>query len=224
MINIKISFTKGEIAMYDTIWAAIIGGVCTIVAALTGLIINRKLKERVNSYEYNLPVRFLEPNENFQNILDKAKQIFMYTVNSHELLNKVNTILEQDPKIVINEIIIMVRYKQDENAKDIEILNRNINLWKAWVDKKRIKKLKIVGYSHDPDHYYTVIGDRVAFAGQVLFDKSKPTGTAVDYLPLVFSDNTDIGKQVIKNYQRHFKNIIKHYESELKLYDSTEIT
>lgn len=128
--------------------------------------------------------------------------------------------LEQDQKMNINKITILVRKKIDESNEDIATLNEIIELWKRWVVAKRIKKLEIIAYDHDPDHYYTIMGNRLVFCGQVMFDATKPTGTTIDYLPLVFFDNTDIGRQVIKNYQKHFDNAVQKYKSKGLLYSS----
>ncbi len=80
--------------------------------------------------------------------------------------------------------------------------------------------MTIIGYDHDPNHYYSIIGDKFVFAGQICFDDTKPTGTNVNYSPLVFGDNTSIGKQVIKNYHSHFDNAMKKYKDDLTLYSS----
>lgn len=149
------------------------------------------------------------------------KTISAYTVNSYEIYNKLNTILEQNPRMSIRKVTLLVRKKENETPNDIEILNRNIELWKRLVQENRIKELVIIAYDHDPDHYYTILGNRLLFCGQVLFDKSLPTGTKVDYLPLVYDNSTKLGRQIIKNYQHHFDNIVQQYRCEATLFKSS---
>lgn len=209
--------------MSDVVVAALIGSLGTLIAAIIGFFTNISLKKKVNYFSNNNAyARFLKPDENFSYLLGKAKRISMYTVNSHELLNEINKILERNSNIMIKKLVIMVRMKANETKADLDILKNNIRQWENWVNKKRIKNLTIIGYNHDPDHYYTIIEDRIVFAGQILFDKNKPTGTNVDYLPLVFSDESEVGKQVIKNYQRHFDNVVSNYKDSLTLYDSSK--
>lgn len=181
---------------------------------------NRKAINENN--KINCSVRFISPDENFKFLFSKVNKIYMYTVNSYEILNKVNMILEQDKNIYINEIVIMVRKKDNENKRDLAVLNSNIDIWKKWVENKRINKLKIVSYNHDPDHYYTIFGDRLVFCGQVFFDKIKPTGTTVNYTPLVFEDSDSLGQNVIEQYIKHFENVLEYYETSSILYNSDE--
>lgn len=87
------------------------GAVCTIIAAVIGKVKVNRYRQEAESYRDKSYVRFLEPNESFSALIPKVKQICMYTVNSHELLNKVNTILEQNPKLTIEQLTILVRKK-----------------------------------------------------------------------------------------------------------------
>lgn len=207
----------------DTFWGAVLGAVLGLIGGLiTALVEHFISKKKIERLSINQSARFLEKNENFREILGDVRQISMYTVNSHEVLGQINTLLERDTSITIKNLTILVRKKPNESASDIEHLETNIKMWELLNRRKRIKKLTIIAYDHDPDHYYTVIGKRIAFSGQVLFDDNKPTGTNVDYLPLVFSDSTDIGKQVILNYQRHFDNVVAKYKDTATLYPTTE--
>lgn len=142
----------------------------------------------------------------------------MYTVNSHELLNKMNTILEQNPRITIRKLTILVRKKAQETESDRTILNTNISLWESLKEKGRIKNLTIIAYDHDPDCYYTLLGNRLVFFGHVYFDPGKPTQTVVDYTPLIFTDDNEVGQRVIKNYQKHFDNMVNRYQNTSTLY------
>lgn len=199
--------------MAPEIIAAIIGGVAVIIAAVISKVI---MVKKDPAY-----VRFIRENEDFRNIMVQAKDICSYTVNSHEILNKINTILEQNQEVVIQNFTLLVRKKINESPKDIEHLNTNIDLWKDLERKGRIRNLTIIAYDHDPDHYYTLFGNRLVFCGQVLFDKNKPTGTTVDYRPLVFENTDQIGAQVIKNYQTHFDNIVEKYRATATIYSSS---
>lgn len=206
--------------MDSEIIAAVIGFLGTVSAAVIGCFQVDKYKREIHSLKETSFVRFIREGENFKEFLPRVNSICMYTVNSFELLNSLNTTFEQNPSIKIKKITIMVRKKIDESTEDNDVLERIITLWKKWVDEKRIKKLEIIAYDHDPDHYYTIIGDRLVFCGQVLFDAVKPTGTTVDYLPLVFTDETTIGQQVISNYQKHFDNAVQRYKSTGLLFNS----
>ena len=85
-------------------------------------------------------------------------------------------------------------------------------------EKGRIKKLTIIAYDHDPDCYYTLLGDRLVFWGHVYFDENKPTQTDVDYTPLIFTDDNKVGQRVIKNFQKHFDNMVNRYKHTATLY------
>lgn len=207
----RIKSMKGVVTMSDTIIAALIGFLAAIVVEIIRLYFQRKNKKS-DSKDVDTTVRFLEPSENFREVLNDVSCLRMYTVNSYELLGQVNTILEQNVNIVLNKVEILVRKKVDESEEDLKSLDTIITIWDNWVKKGRIKELTIVGYDHDPDHYYSIIGDKFVFAGQVFFDETKPTGTSVNYLPLVFGGDTSIGKQVIKNYHSHFDNVMKKYK------------
>lgn len=200
--------------MSDILIAAFITGGCAIIAAVIGYCGTYRILRLKNS------ICFLDETEDFRDILRNSTSICTYTVNSYELLNELNSLLERNQNIDLNEVKILVRRKENECESDIYLLNNIISNWKNLVDRKRIKRLLIIGYDHNPDHYYTIIDDKIAFSGQVLFDKTKPTGTTINYSPLVFRGHTRVGKQVILNYQNHFNNTIKEYEEKLKLFSS----
>lgn len=197
------------------------GTIISSIIAFASVIFNVMYKKQIKSYAKESFVRFLSQDENFKDVLTKVKTISAYTVNSYEIYNKLNTILEQNPQMSIEKIILLVRKKVNEKSDDLQILNRNIELWGRLVQENKIKKLTIIAYDHDPDHYYTILGNKILFCGQVLFDKSLPTGTKVDYLPLVYDNSNKLGKQIIKNYQHHFDNIVKQYQAENTLFNST---
>lgn len=197
------------------------GTIISSIIAFASVIFNVMYKKQIKSYAKESFVRFLSQDENFKDVLTKVKTISAYTVNSYEIYNKLNTILEQNPQISIEKIILLVRKKVNEKPDDLQILNRNIELWGRLVQENKIKNLTIIAYDHDPDHYYTILGNKILFCGQVLFDKSLPTGTKVDYLPLVYDNSNKLGKQIIKNYQHHFDNIVKQYQAENTLFNST---
>lgn len=200
--------------------AALVGFCGTIIAAIIGRIKIGECKKKIRSLEDASFVRFMRPGESFTEILPLVDSISMYTVNSFEVLHSLNTTLEQNPNISIKKITILVRNKDNETAEDATVLSQIIGLWKQLVDRGRIKSLEIIAYNHDPDHYYTLIGDSTAFCGQVMFDPMKPTGTTVNYLPLVFTSGNDIGQQVIKNYHAHFENAYSKYKDTGLLYTS----
>ena len=200
--------------------AAIVGFFGTVIAAIIGRTQVRAYKKKMRSLEDVSFVRFMRPGETFKEFLPLVNSISMYTINSFELLNSLNTMLEQNPNITIKKITILLRKKDNETEEDLVVLEQIITLWRKWVDKKRIKNLEIIAYDHDPNHYYTLIGDNIVFCGQVMFDTSKPTGTTVNCLPLVFTNGNDIGQQVIKNYQMHFNNAYNKYKSTGLLYSS----
>lgn len=210
--------------MDPVIIASIIGAISTVSAAIIGCFQVDTCKRKIHSLEEASFVRFMRGGENLKDILPRVNTICMYTVNSFELLNSLNTTLEQNPNLKIKKMTILVRKKSNESVEDNAVLERIITLWKKWVDEKRIKKLKIIAYDHDPDHYYTIIGDRLVFCGQVMFDETKPTNTNVDYIPLVFTDETNIGQQVIRNYQKHFDNAMQRYKHTGLLFDSESET
>lgn len=210
--------------MSDTIIAALIGSFVTITVEVIRLYFQKKNKKSdsqiLDTKDESSVVRFLKPSENFREVLNDVNCLKMYTVNSYELLGQINTILEQNANIVLNKVEILVRKKVDESEENLKVLNTIIAMWDNWAKKGRIKELSIIGYDHDPDHYYSLIGDKFVFSGQVFFDDTKPTGTSVNYSPLVFCDDSNIGKQVIKNYHNHFDNVMKKYKDDLKLYPS----
>lgn len=196
------------------------GTIIASIIAFISLIYSRNCKKQRDSYKKGSFVRFLSQEENFKDILAKVKTISSYTVNSHEIYNKLNTILEQNSRMSIGNVTLLVRKKANETSEDSNILNRNIELWKRLVRENKIQKLTIIAYDHDPDHYYTILGNRLMFCGQVLFAETIPTGTKVDYTPLVFDNSNKLGKQVIKNYQLHFDNIVQKYQAQATLFDS----
>lgn len=210
--------------MTENIIVALIGAAATIIAAAIGYLKTNKYKRDAISFRESSFVRFLKPNESFDALVPKVKSICMYTINSYELLNKVNTMLEQNKKMTIKNLTILVRKKDDESEEDLAILNNNISLWENLKRNGRIKKLTIISYKHDPDQYYTILGDRLVFCGHVFFDSSKPTNTTVDYTPLVFIDENEVGQRVIQNYQKHFDNMVKQYRDVSTLYPISKRT
>lgn len=154
--------------MHPEVIAAFINFLGTIIAAIiafVSVIFSLKYKKQIKSYAKESFVRFLSQDENFKDILSKVKTISAYTVNSYEIYNKLNTILEQNPRMSIRKVTLLVRKKENETPNDIEILNRKIELWKRLVQENRIKELVIIAYDHDPDHYYTILGNRLLFCG-----------------------------------------------------------
>lgn len=212
--------------MLIEIVSALIGAIALILAEVVAYLLYKKRpKESVQTKKEVRDIDnifFLNPNFNFEKELQKVNSVMMYTVNSHELLGQLNLLFERNQQLKINNVIILVRKKDNETPKDMEILDMNISLWKSWVNKKRIKHLSIIGYDHDPDHYYTIIGDKLVFCGQVFFDPTKPTGTTVNYSPLVFKDDSEIGKKIIQNYQDHFDNVVEHYKKDLTLFTTED--
>lgn len=194
--------------MSDVIISALIAASATIIAALIGE--HFLYKKRTENYKSS--IGFLKENDNYKDLLHDSRTCCMYTVNSYELLNELNLLLERNEEICLNEVNILVRKKHDETVEDINSLNSIIDLWKRLFEKGKIRKLSIIGYDHDPDHYYTIIDDKVVFCGQVLFDKTKPTGTTIEYVPLVILGKNEVEKRIIKNYQNHFDNVVEKYK------------
>ena len=182
--------------------------ICDIVGSCSAY---RRSKRNSHNSNEDLGIHFLNEEENFSNIALGVNDICMYTLNSYEMYNITNTLLEQRPDSNIKNLTILVRKKKDETPKDLENLNNIISMWKRWAEKGRIKKLTIIGYDHDPDHYYTILGDKVVITGHVLFDNSKPTDTNVDYTPLVFTNETSVGREAICNFRQHFDNAVEKY-------------
>lgn len=202
--------------MTDTILAAIIGFVATITGVLlTAFFTNRKNRSR--------GIYLLRPDDNFDDLLGSVHEILMYTVNSFELSNRVNTLLEQKSNVSLQKLTILVRNKDNETKEDIANLNDVISIWKRWVTEGRIRELNIIGYDYDPDHYYTILGNELVFTGHVYFDDTKPTGTHIDYSPLIFRDDTKLGRDVIKNYRHHFNQLVNRYKDRC-LYTSERAT
>lgn len=201
--------------MSDTIVAAIIGVIGIIIGALVNkILLNIKVREK--------GIYYLKPNQNqdFDNLLTSVEEIRMYTVNSYELCNRVNTLLEQRENVFLRKLTILIRKKDTETVKDIEIINNVISIWKRWELEGRIRELTIIGYKNDPDHYYTILGDKLVFTGHVFFDDSKPTGTNISYRPLICCNNTELGRKIIRNYKKHFDHIVDKYQSENTIYSS----
>ena len=211
--------------MPTEIKAAFIGFCGTIIAAViafVSVIITLKCKKRMKLSTEQSFARFLTQKDCLKEIIANVESISAYTVNSHEIYNKLNTIFEQNPMIAIERVTLLVRKKADEKSKDIDLLNQNIELWKVLVQKQKIKNLTIIAYDHDPDHYYTLLVKSLLFCGQVLFDETMPTGTKVDYSPLAYDNSNELGRQVIEHYQKHFDNVVQHYEKDATLYNSQE--
>lgn len=197
--------------MKNEIWAAVIGSVGAICAALIGKTWRTGSRSSVH---------FLKQGDNLKKELSQASCILMYAVNSFELCAVVNKMFEQDSSLVIKKLTILVRLKPDETAENLNSLRNVIGLWRKWHEKGNVSILKIVGYDHDPDHYYTIFGEKLVFVGQVLFDDNKVTQTNVTYTPLVFTDKAKLGKQTIENYRKHFENHLTKYEGRLMIFDS----
>ena len=145
--------------MPTEIKAAFIGFCGTIIAAViafVSVIITLKCKKRMKLSTEQSFARFLTQKDCLKEIIANVESISAYTVNSHEIYNKLNTIFEQNPMIAIERVTLLVRKKADEKSKDIDLLNQNIELWKVLVQKQKIKNLTIIAYDHDPDHYYTL--------------------------------------------------------------------
>ncbi len=209
--------------MYSEIISAIINffaGIIPTFVSAKPADSKKKLKKSTTTLNNSTGVRFLQAEDNFNYELHHANSIYMYTVNSHELYGSLNLMLEHDPSLTLSTLTIMVRKKPDECEKDLQDLNTIISQWRNWVNRGRIKQLDIISYDHDPDHYYTIIGEQIVFCGQVLYDEGKPTGTTVQYKPLVFSSDTELGKTVIRNYHLHFQNVLEKYKRTNLLYSS----
>lgn len=208
--------------MSDSIIAAIITGVLAVVASILtfflGLLHNKSKIKKLEKLSNNAYITFLTSDNELNYYLTKANFIYMYTVNCYELYNKLNTILEQNSEIIIKKLVIMVRKKENEKKSDLDTLDTIALQWRNWFNKKRIKEIKMISYDHDPDHYYTIIGDKVVFAGQVFFDDSRPTGTSINYSPILFTDNSKDGGKVIENYTKHFENVLYKYKNNVLLH------
>lgn len=87
------------------------GTIISSIIAFASVIFNVMYKKQIKSYAKESFVRFLSQDENFKDVLTKVKTISAYTVNSYEIYNKLNTILEQNPQISIEKIILLVRKK-----------------------------------------------------------------------------------------------------------------
>lgn len=211
--------------MSDVIIAAFIGAAGTIIGVLaTHLLENRKKKKVENSINEKKEIlSFAEFSGDLNRLMGKMRTLQMYTVNSYVLCNQINMFLQQNPDVTLEKIEIMVRKKDDESESDLRRLDDIINNWQSLVENKRIKKLTIIGYDHDPDHHYTLIGDEAVFFGQVIFDDSKPTGTDVDYRPIIIRNDTEAGRTIIKNYQKHFDNVVERYKDRLTLYTTESV-
>lgn len=201
------------------IWAALITSIAAVIVAIINKIDTKKYRREVNSYMTdNSFVRFWRKNDVFNTKLLLEERICMYTVNSFEMRNNINQILSQNPKIIIKNIILLVRRKPDEKSEDVKQLDDIIAMWQGLVRAGRIKKLEIIKYDHDSDHYYTLFGNRFAMCGHVYSDSTKPTGTSVDYIPTVITDENEIGQQLIDNFQKHFDNLVATYKQTSVVY------
>ena len=204
--------------MSETLVAAILGLFSGIIPTLLGAYFAyRRSKRNWHNSNEDQGIHFLKEGENFNNLALSVSEICMYTVNSYAMYNMTNTLLEQRPDSCIDRLTILVRKKGTETPEDLDALNNIISMWKKWAEKGRIRKLTIIGYDHDPDHYYTIFGDKVAITGHVLFDGSKPTGTNVNYSPLVFSNETSVGREAIRNFRQHFNNVVEKYRHDATL-------
>ncbi len=117
---------EGVVAMSDMLIAAWIGFFTAIVIEIVRIYFQRKHKnsssKSVNAKGKNAVVRFLEPSENFREVLNDVSCLRMYTVNSYELLGQINIILEQNAKIVLNKVEILVRKKLMRQKKTLKFL------------------------------------------------------------------------------------------------------
>ncbi|MBD5518764.1 MAG: hypothetical protein HDR07_09885 [Lachnospiraceae bacterium] len=109
--------------MTDTIIAAIIGFVATITGVLLTAFFT-KGKNRSRS------IYILKTNDSFDDLMSSVDEIYMYTVNSFELSNRVNTLLELKPNVNLQKFTILVRNKDNETKEDIANLNNAISIWK----------------------------------------------------------------------------------------------
>ncbi|GHU80289.1 hypothetical protein FACS1894191_5200 [Clostridia bacterium] len=217
--------------MSDTIIVAIIGVVAAVAPTVAAAILGRKnaiskskLKDLLKSHAY---IEFFSPKlePSFIDAMARAPRVKMFTVNSYELLNRVNSSFEHDASFYIRELYIMVRKKVDESENDIRNLDSNIKQWKRWLTNGRIAKLKIVYYDQDAQHTYTLIGNSILFTGVVYFDQSKPTHTNVDYDPIVFYGDNSEGAKVIERFDKQFDNFLDFYEKKGGLlFDSSNVT
>ena len=211
--------------MDPQVFAAIITAVGGIIAAIVSSVIaviqgneKKKYKSEVAALMGSAAVRIWGPNDVFNKKLLLEDRICLYTVNSFEMRNTLNQILNQNPDIAINNLILLVRKKGNESAKETDQLNDILKLWQEMVRVGKIKRLEIITYSHDPDHYYSIFGDRFVLCGHVYFDDRMPTGTTVDYVPSVITDDNVIGQQLIQKFQKHFDVLVKNHSTNSSVY------
>lgn len=212
---------RDSLFINPTVIAAIIGAIIGAIGSIFGIYFKYQLSKGKVS---NKGIYYLDSNNNFEDIISGVDTIRMYTVNSYELVNRINALLEQKPEISLNNVVVLVRRKSTESAEDIQYLDTIISIWRRWTQKGRIRKLLILSYDHDPDHYYTIIGDHLVFTGHVFFDNSRPTGTTINYKPLLFCNDTNLGREVIEQYKKHFEHLVKmNVNNKLYSYDINSI-
>ena len=211
----KCSILERGFFMMESIIAAIISAIAAIVVGIFGIVKNKDKKQKLEKLStQHAYANFLDDKieRNIYNLLHSLSRISMFTVNSFEMKNRFNVFFERNKALEINELDILVRKKSDESESDKKILDDIVAQWIGWYRKDRIKKLKIVSYDHDPEQFYTVFGDKIMFSGQVFFDSTKPTGTNINYSPVVYNGDSEDGLKIIKMYRKHFDNILAHYE------------
>lgn len=201
---------------------AIIGALGTIIGAVIGAL-GSKVKGSKESVPENLSgIRLMNDRENPCALVTEVPRSSFFSVNAYTIYNFVKAQIMLKPHAVINDITIVVRKKPDENQRDLAVLKQVIENWHALVTNGKIKKLKIVSTPHDINHYYAVMGTKQMFLGLVMHDDNLPTGTDVDYQPIFFSGDSEIGREMILKYQGHFNNVVARFEGENTLYDSED--
>ena len=58
------------------------------------------------------------------------------------------------------------------------------------------------------------------FLGLVKVNDSLPTNTDVDYRPIFFDSNSNIGREMIQKYTNHFDELVERFGPENTVYDS----
>ncbi len=214
------------------LWGNIIDGAFSIVAAIlaaaVGAVISARITQKKLNKRYEEGTKKLEETEahlrkltenevhlsrDDENIIFfqeacKAKRVCLYTVNSYKWANIFQNQLATNPNIFLNEIVIMIRKKDNESQAYLDDLNNIIKIWKKLKEDNRIKKLSIYGYKNDPDHYYAKFGDSVVLTGHVYVDDDNISGTQIDLRPIVITREMNDGKEIIERYEKHFSEMI----------------
>lgn len=210
------------LAAIITAIGGIIGTIVSSIIAIFQSSEKKKYKHEVAVLTEKSFIRIWGANDVFNKKLLLEDRICMYTVNSFEMRNNLNQILKQDPEIIINNLILLVRKKDNETGEELAQLHSILALWRSMVHSGRIKRLEIITYNHDPDHYYTIFGDRAVLCGHVYYDDTMPTGTTVNYTPTVISDENIIGQQLIADFQKHFDTLVATNSSNSSVYTPIE--